>query len=88
MIPKNVSCGAESPLYAIAGGCGATNGLLAAGHCRQDDQCVAVADRGVEPVEHAHVLVVEVDEFAGPYGAVMSMGTAIGSGSLLVVSEI
>ena len=32
-----------------------------AGHGRQDDQRVALADRRLEPVEHAHVLVVEVD---------------------------
>src|SRR4051794_39323215 len=33
----------------------------AAGHRRQDDERVAVLDPGVEPVEHAHVLIVEVD---------------------------
>ena len=33
----------------------------AAGHRRQDHQRVALADGRVEPVEHAHVLVVEVD---------------------------
>ncbi len=35
--------------------------VSAAGHRRQDDDGVAVGDRGLEPVEHPHVLVVEVD---------------------------
>src|SRR5881394_3766280 len=33
----------------------------AAGHRGQDDDGVAIADRGLEPVQHPHVLVVEVD---------------------------
>ena len=36
-------------------------GSAPAGHRRQDLQRVALADGGVEPVEHPHVLVVEVD---------------------------
>src|SRR4051812_30028244 len=32
-----------------------------AGHRRQDDDGVAVGDRRLETLEHAHVLVVEVD---------------------------
>src|SRR6185312_10948962 len=33
----------------------------AAGHCGEDDQGVALPHRRLEAVEHAHVLVVEVD---------------------------
>src|SRR5439155_6669038 len=33
----------------------------AARHGGQDDEHVAIADGGVQPVQHAHVLVVEVD---------------------------
>src|SRR3954452_15811931 len=33
----------------------------AAGHCRQEDDRRAVADKGVEAVARAHVLAVDVD---------------------------
>jgi len=33
----------------------------AAGHRREDHERVGVADRRIQPVQHAHVLVVEVD---------------------------
>src|SRR5215469_11940942 len=35
--------------------------LRATGHCRQQDDGAAVVDLGLEPVERAHVLALDVD---------------------------
>src|ERR687884_1414828 len=40
---------------------GGARGSSAPGHRRPDDQRVRAAHRRVEPVQHAHVLVVQVD---------------------------
>src|SRR4051812_13265619 len=60
------------------------NGRLpAAGHGRQDHQHVAAADWGVEPVEDADVLVVEVDVDVAVEVAAFAEELALRGGVLL-----
>ena len=56
--------------------------LAAAGHGRQDHDRVAVFDRGVEAVEHPHVLVVEVDVDVAVELAVLAEELGLGVGVL------
>src|SRR3954471_8951381 len=62
----------------------AVSAAAAAGHRRQDDQGVALGDRGVEAVEDANVLVVEIDvDVAVELAAVaeeLAAGVGVGAG--------
>src|ERR1700710_1953243 len=55
---------------------------LAAGHRGQDDDGVALGDRGLETLEHAHVLVVEVDVDVAVEVAVLAEELLAGGGVL------
>src|SRR6185437_7061592 len=51
-----------------------------AGHRRQDHERVAIGDGGVQPVEHPHVLVVEIDVDVAVQRAVGCEQLALGRG--------
>src|ERR1700742_4725736 len=57
----------------------------AAGHRRQDDQRVAVADRRVQAVQHPHVLIVEVHVDVPVQAAVG--GEQLGLGLRVIVGD-
>src|SRR3954453_11839979 len=55
----------------------------APGHRRQDHERVVRADRGLEPLQHAHVLVVHVDVHVAVELAALREELALGGGVLL-----
>src|SRR4051794_10746802 len=76
----------SDPSYAKSTGESPLSGILAppavlaraAGHRRQDHERVAVLDGRFEPVEHAHVLVVQVDVHVAVQLAVLAEQLALG----------